>query len=158
MAPYTSENKQSGPITSSGSKSITNQDLADILTLRQNGPLPEWKLSSSDGNPLQWPEWCGQFKSAIEAKVLSDDVLLTYLKTLISGKAKNAIAEFAYSGTFYSNALKVLEREFGQPQTIVAAHLEKLSNFPALKMLNSESILVSLPVYPSCRCFKIVRR
>ena len=141
MAPYTNENKQYGPFTSSGSKPITNQDLAEILTLSQKGPLPEWKLSFFDGNPLQWPEWFGQFKSAIDAKVLSDDVKLTYLKTLVSGKAKNAIAEFAYSRVFYKDALKTLERKFGQPQTIVAAHLEKLSNFPPLKMHNSESII-----------------
>ena len=108
MAPYTSENKQSGPFTSPGSKPITNQDLAKILTLSQKGPLPEWKLSSFDGNPLQWPEWFGQFKSAFDAKVLSDDVKLTYRKTLISGKTKNAIAEFAYSGIFYKDALKTL--------------------------------------------------
>ena len=141
MAPYTNENKQYGPFTSSNSKPITNQDLAEILTLSQKGPLPEWKLSSFDGNPLQWPEWFGQFKSAIDAKVLSDDVKLTYLKTLVSGKAKNAIAEFAYSGVFYKDALKTLERKFGQPQTIVAAHLEKLSNFPPLKIYNLESII-----------------
>ena len=73
--------------------------------------------------------------------VLSDDVKLTYLKFLLSGKAKNAIAEFAYSGVFYKDALKTLERKFGQPQRIVAAHLEKLTNFPSLKMHNSESII-----------------
>ena len=47
MAPYTNENKQYDPFTSSGSKQITNQDLAEILTLSQKSPLPEWKLSSS---------------------------------------------------------------------------------------------------------------
>ena len=83
MTPCIDENKQYGPFTSSGSKPITNQDLAEILTLSQKGPLPEWKLSSFDGNPLQWPEWFGQFKSAIDAKVSSDDVKLTYLKTLV---------------------------------------------------------------------------
>ena len=41
MASLTSENKQSGPIASSGSKPMTNQDLAEILTLSQKGPLPE---------------------------------------------------------------------------------------------------------------------
>ena len=41
MAPYKNENKQYGPFTSSGSKPITNQDLAEILTLSQKGPLPE---------------------------------------------------------------------------------------------------------------------
>ena len=68
--------------------------------------MHEWKLSSFDGNPLQWPEWFGQFKSAIDAKVLTDDVKLTYLKTLIPGKAKKAIAEFAYSGIFYKEGLQ----------------------------------------------------
>ena len=48
MAPYTSEKKQYGPITSSGSKLITNQDLAEILTLSHKGPFPERKLSSFD--------------------------------------------------------------------------------------------------------------
>ena len=115
MALYTNENKQYGPITSSGSKTTTNQHLAEILTLSQKCLLPEWKLSSFDGNPLQWPEWFGQFKSPIDAKVLSNDVKLTYLKTLVSGKAKNAIAEFAYSGVFYKDALKTMERKFGQP-------------------------------------------
>ena len=141
MAPHTSEHNQPGPFTSSGSKPITNQGLAEILTLSQKGPLPEWKLSSFDGNPLQWPKWFGQFKNAIDAKVLIDDVKLTYLAILVSGKAKNAIAEFAYSGIFYKDALKTLERKFGQPQTIVAAHLGKLLNFPPLKMHNSESII-----------------
>ena len=141
MAPYTSKNKQYDPITSSGSRPITNQDLAKILTLSQKDPLPEWKLSSFDVNPLQWPDWFGQFKSAIDAKVLSDDVKLTYLKTLVSGKANNAITEFANSRMFYKDALKTLETKFGKPQTIVMAHLEKLLTFPPLKMHNSESII-----------------
>ena len=115
MVPYTNENKQYGPITSSGSKPITNQDLAEILTLSQKSDLPEWKLSSLDGNPLQWPEWFGQFKTAIDAKVSSDDVKVTYLKTLVSDKAKKAIDELAYSGVFYKDVLKILERQFGQP-------------------------------------------
>ena len=153
MTPHTSENKQSGPFTSSGSKPITNQDLAEILTLSQKGPLPEGNLSSFDGNLLQWPEWFGQFKSAIDAKVISDDAKLTYLKTLVSGKAKHAIAEIAYSGIFHKDSLKTRDRKFGQPQTIVAAHLEKLSKFPSLKMQIQKALSVSLPVYPVLSLF-----
>ena len=52
MAPYTNEKKQYGQFTSSGCKPITNQDLAEILTLSQKGTLPEWKLSSFDGKCL----------------------------------------------------------------------------------------------------------
>ena len=35
-------------------------------------------------------------KSAIDYATLTDDIKLTYLRMLITGKAKTAIAEFAY--------------------------------------------------------------
>ena len=117
------------------------KQLADAITCKKNDPLPEWKLSQYNGDPLQWHEWFGQFKSAIDAQFLTDDVKLTYLKTLVTGKAKTAIAEFAYCGVMYKDALKTLERKFGQPQAVVSAHLEKLSSFPPLKMHNSDNII-----------------
>ena len=112
------------------------QDIALLLASSKKDHLPEWKL-----RPLQWHEWFGQFKSAIDSAPLTDDVKLTYLKTLVTGKAKTAISEFAYCGAMYKDALKALERKFGQPQTVVTAYLDKLSNFPPLKMHNSESII-----------------
>ena len=59
------------------------------ITCKKNNPLPEWKLSQNNGDPLQWLEWFGQFKSAIDSQSLSDDVKLTCLKTLATGKAEN---------------------------------------------------------------------
>ena len=117
------------------------KQLADAITCKTNDPLPEWKLSQYNGDPLQWHEWFGQFKSAIDAQSLTDDVKLTYLKMLVTGKAKTAIAEFAYCGVMYKDALKTLERKIGQPQAVVSAHLEKLSSFPPLKMHNSDNII-----------------
>ena len=72
---------------------------------------------------------------------LSDDVKLTYLKSLVTEKAKSALAEFAYSGRMYKDALKTLERKFGHSQNVITAHLGKLSSFPQLRMHNSENII-----------------
>ena len=41
----------------------------------------------------------------------------------------------------YKDALKTLERKFGQSQAVVSAHLEKLSSFPPIKMHNSDNII-----------------
>ena len=41
----------------------------------------------------------------------------------------------------YKNAPRTLERKFGQPQVVVSAHLDKLSNFPPPKMHNSDNII-----------------
>ena len=117
------------------------RELADAITSKTIDPLPEWKLAQYNGIPLQWHEWYGQLKSAIDSQSLTDDVKLTYLKTLVTGKAKIAIAEFAYCGLMYKDALRTLERKFGQPQAVVSAHLDKLSNFPPLKMHNSDNII-----------------
>ena len=66
---------------------------------------------------------------------------MTYLKTLVTGKAKTAITEFAYCGVMYKDALRTLERKFGQPQSIVSAHFDKLNSFPPLRMHNSDNII-----------------
>ena len=66
---------------------------------------------------------------------------MTYHKTLVTGNAKAAIAEFAYCDGMYKNALRTLERKFDQPQWVVSAHLDKLSSFPLLKMHNSDNII-----------------
>ena len=113
----------------------------DALTSKRYDPLTEWKLSQYNRNPLQWHEGYGQFKSAIDSQSLTDDVKLTYLKTLVPGKAKTAIADFAYCGALYKDALRTLERKLGQPQAVVSCHLHKLSSFPPLKMHNSNNII-----------------
>ena len=117
------------------------KQLADSITCKKNDPWPGWKLSEYNGDPLHGHEWFGQFKSAKDSQSLTDDVKLTYLKTHVTGKAKTTIAEFAYCGVMYKDALKTLEREFGQPQAVVSAHLDKLSSFPPLKMHNSDNII-----------------
>ena len=113
----------------------------DALINKRNDPLREWKLSQYNGEPLQWHEWYGQFKSAIDSQSSTDEVKLAYLKTLVTGKAKTAIAEFAYCAAMYRDALRTLERKFGQSQAVVSLHLDKLNSFPPLKMHNSDNII-----------------
>ena len=120
---------------------VTVNDLAQLLSTAKKDHLPEWRLAQYNGDPLQWHEWIGHFRSAIDSAPLSNDVKLTYLKTLVKGKAKTAIAEFAYCGTMYQDALKMLERKFGQTQALVSAHLDKLNNFPPLKLHNSDTVI-----------------
>ena len=41
----------------------------------------------------------------------------------------------------YEDALKTIEHNFGQPQVVVTAYLDKLANVPPVKMHNSDSII-----------------
>ena len=101
--------------------SLTDYDLAQLLAASKKDQLPEWKLSQYNGDPPQWHGWFSQFKSAIDTESLSDDVKLTYMKTLVTGKPKTTIVEFAYCGIMYQDALRTLERKFSLPQSVVSA-------------------------------------
>ena len=113
----------------------------DAITCKKNDPLHEWKLAQFNGDALQWLEWYDQFQIAVNSQSLTDDVKLIYLKTIVSSKAKIAISEFAYCGLMCKETLRNLECKFGQSQAVVSAHLDKLSNFPPLKMHNSDNII-----------------
>ena len=115
--------------------------LADAITSSRNNSQPEWKMSQYNGDNLQWNEWYGQFKSAIDFQDLTDDVKLASHKTLVTGKAKTAKAEFAYCGAMYKDVLTTLDCKFGQPQAVVSAHLDKLNSFPPLKINTSDNII-----------------
>ena len=52
---------------------VAVQDLAQLLTAPEKDHLPEWKLEQYSGDPLQWHEWIGQFRSAIDSAPLSND-------------------------------------------------------------------------------------
>ena len=120
---------------------LSTQELVNILMHSRKDHLPEWKLTQFDGNPLNWHEGFGQFISTVDSAMLSDYEKLTYLKTVVMGKAKSAIAEYSYSGVLYKDALATLQRKFGQPHAVAGAHLDKLSSFPPLKMHNSENVI-----------------
>ena len=94
------------------------KQLSDAITCKKNNPLPKWKLSQYNGDNLQWHEWFGQFKSALDSQSLSDDVKLTYLKTPVTGKAKSAIAEFAYCSAINKDALRHLNINLANPRQL----------------------------------------
>ena len=72
---------------------LSTRELVKILMHSQKDQLPDWKLTQFDGNRLNWHEWFGQLISTVDSAILSDDEKLTYLKTLVVGKSKPAIAE-----------------------------------------------------------------
>ena len=121
--------------------SMSLNDLVQLVASTKKDHLTESKVAQYNGNPLEWYEWLGQFKSVIDSAALTDDVKLTYLKMLVTRKAKTAIAEFAYSGTIDRDDLKTLERKLGQPQVVVSALFDKLNSFPTIKMHNGDQII-----------------
>ena len=115
--------------------------LADAITYKRKVPLPEWKTSQYNGDPLQWHEWYDQHESAIDSQSPTDNIKLTFLKTFVTSRAKLAKAEFAYCGAKYKDASWYREHKFGPTQATVKPHMDKLNVFLALKMHNSDNLI-----------------
>ena len=54
--------------------------------------LPKLKLAEFSGDPLEWPEWSQLFQATVHAANIDDSVKMNHLKTMVTGKAKEAIA------------------------------------------------------------------
>ena len=54
--------------------------------------LPKLKLAEFSGDPLEWPEWSQLFQATVHAANMDDSVKMNHLKTMVTGKAKEAIA------------------------------------------------------------------
>ena len=94
----------------SSDRPLSARELAKLLMHSRKDHLPDWKLAQFDANPLNCHERFGQFTSTVNSTVLIDDMKLTYLKTLVTGKAKTAIANLSFSGVMYKDALFTLQQ------------------------------------------------
>ena len=110
--------------------------------------LPKSVLDKFSGDPLEWPEWSGQFLATVDQGGVADSVKMKYLKTLVSGKAK--AAGMGYSGAMYQVAWQILEHDFGRPELIVNAQLRKLHSHPFIKPHDSLEIIKFSQVVSGC--------
>ena len=61
------------------------------------------------------------FIATVDQRPIPDSEKMSYLKTLLKGKARSAISGMGFSGQFYGAAWSILERKFGRPHVIIDA-------------------------------------
>ena len=69
---------------------------------------------------------------------MDDSVRMNYVKTIVTGKAKVAIAGLGYIAEMSNVAWNNLVRNFGKPQMIVNAQLKRIYSFPPMKPYDGE--------------------
>ena len=103
-------------------------------------PIPE--PSVFDGNPMSYPDWIFQFKSLVDNRGLSVSEKIQYLNRYTSGAAKEAVGGFFVlrSEDAYLQAMKVLERRYGDPLLISESFRAKLDAWPRIKNKDKKAI------------------
>ena len=91
-------------------------------------------LAELSGDPYEWPEWSGIFLYGHAANI-DTGLKMNHLKTLVTEKAKDAIAGLGYTGDRYDVAWNTLVDQFGQPQVLVNSQVRRIYSFPPIKAL-----------------------
>ena len=112
--------------------------------------LPKLKLAEFSGDPLEWPEWSQLFQATVHAANIDDSVKMNHLKTMVTGKAKEAIAGLGYTAEMYNVAWNVLVRNFGKPQMVVNAQLKRIYSFPSMKPYDGTALIKFARIVSSC--------
>ena len=112
--------------------------------------LPKLKLAEFSGEPMEWPEWSQLFQATVHAANQDDSVKMNHLKTMVTGKAKEAIAGLGYTAEMYNVAWNVLVRNFAKPQMVVNAQLKRIYSFPPIKPYDGTALIKFARIVSSC--------
>ena len=99
---------------------------------------------------MEWPEWSQLFQATVHAANIDDSVKMNHLKTMVTGKAKEAIAGLGYTAEMYNVAWNVLVRNFGKPQMVVNAQLNRIYSFPPMKPYDGAALIKFARIVSSC--------
>ena len=94
--------------------------------------LPKIEVDKFSGDPKKWQEWWDSFDSLINSNELSDVDKFYYLRSYLSGDAKNAIAGLAPTKDNYKGAIEILTQRFGKKSRVISSHMEALMRIPTL--------------------------
>ena len=97
--------------------------LKKVVKLR----LPKIQPRNFNGDPKNWLEFCDSFKGTIhENEDLSERDKFDYLKSLLEGTARSAVAGFTLTEVNYKEAIKLLTDRFGREEDISHSPYEEL--------------------------------
>ena len=102
--------------------------------------LPKLEMKRFSGNICQWQEFWDCFESSVDGdQELAPVVKLNYLRGLLDGPAKAAVAGFESTNANYNEALEVLKERYGKRSVIQRSHINGIKSVNAVR--DDEDIL-----------------
>ena len=95
--------------------------------------LPKLTLRAFDGDLTSWTTFWDSYEAAVHKNPdLSEIDKFMYLKTLVEKSAREAINGLTLTAANYHEAVSILEKRFGNKQTIISKHMDMLLNIEAV--------------------------
>ena len=94
--------------------------------------LPKLDFNKFSGELLKWQEFWDSFESAIHSNASLNPVeKMNYLRAKLEGEAEEVISGLTLTNANYEEAIRLLQKRFGQNEIIINAHYTSLMDMPA---------------------------
>ena len=90
--------------------------------------LPKLELPSFHGEVTSWQSFWDQFMAIVDSSEMPTVSKFAYLRSLLKGEAKAAIAGLSLTEAHYDIACGILKKRFGRKEKIVFTHIQELMN------------------------------
>ena len=116
-------------------------ELAYLLNVCMS--LPARQLQKFNGNPGDYYSFMRKFESTIARNTSEPANLLSYLIAHCEGEALEAIhrCTILEPKDGYAEALRILERRFGEPHVIARKYIEELTDGPIIRADDHKSLI-----------------
>ena len=94
--------------------------------------MPKLDFNKFSGELLKWQEFWDSFESAIHSNASLNPVeKMNYLRAKLEGEAEEVISGLTLKNANYEEAIRLLQKRFGQNEIIINAHYTSLMDMPA---------------------------
>ena len=113
-------------------KKTMETETAKTGTKPNNVKLPKLDFSKFSGKLLKWQEFWDSFNAAIHSnESLSPCEKMNYLRAKLEGEASEVISGLTLTNANCQDAIRLLQKRFGQNEIIINAHYTSLMDLPA---------------------------
>ena len=102
--------------------------------------LPKLVISKFDGTYMDWTRFWGQFGESIEKSGLPSVAKFSYLKELLSNKARRDIEPLPFTPVGYNRAKAILKEKYGKESEIVKAYSKEILDLPHVSSSSPKKI------------------
>ena len=96
--------------------------------------LPKIQIKNFCGDPTEWQSFEQSFDEAVHKnKHISNVEKMNYLFSLLEGEAFQCVKGLNLSNENYQNARDLLNKRFGDKQSLISAHMDRLLNLETVR-------------------------
>ena len=113
-----------------------------ILTQFQRGQLPKAEIPVFSGDVTKYRSFMRAFDSRISSRTDDDEEKLFYLEQYTSGKPQDIIRGCLHmtAGTGYMQVRRLLDKRYGDEDTVTSAFVDVLMEWPQVKPVDVEGL------------------